>query len=383
VAREQVPLLEEARACVARRARQQAWSEDHPLHGVLQTLQAQQTRLDALARKRLAGPWGLERLSFVEVLEQLETVLLEPVLLEALDDRHLKRFLLPCCLGAMALAWCAHEGMRQYLDPAVSLLLATLLVLVFGQLLLVLVSTWLTGRFWLTPKRLVWQPSFGQRVQVRLASIAPADITCLPGGSELQVRGEQSITLHSTFLAEPLAALLAHYRQPSVPKPPRLLEVVTYPARMLRPPGIGAQHEEHGLVVLRPGFVAFLPEPQPSSLFLLFTHLLGPGHDHLLRDLPMERLVERLRVLSDARFEECLVQAFHVRKGQCWSPTQVEPGMLHGRPPPPGGLAHRDARRPRRASGCPESPTSFRARRPAFTVGPFRLPARRNKGLIS
>jgi hypothetical protein len=74
VAREQVPLLEEARACVARRARQQAWSEDHPLHGVLQTLQAQQTRLDALARKRLAGLWGLERLSFVEVLEQLETV---------------------------------------------------------------------------------------------------------------------------------------------------------------------------------------------------------------------------------------------------------------------------------------------------------------------
>ena len=334
--REQAPLLDEALASVARRARREEGNEDQPLRGVLQALQAQQARLEALARKRLAGLSGLERLSFGEVLEHLEAVLrsdeprlpdaTETVLLDARDDRHLKWFLPLCCLGATALAWCAHTVMREHVLEFLSVFLAAFLVPVFGQFLLAFMFTGFTGRFWLTPERLIWQPLFGQRVQVGLASIAPEGVTLHPDGNGVQVRGERSVTLRSAFLSRPLAALLAHYRQPPLRElrnvAPPVQEVVSYPARFRVYPGTD---EERGLVVLWSGFVVFLPEPRHSSLF---TRLLGPGCNQLLRDVSMERLVERLRVLSDEDFKRCLEQAVRVREGHFWSVTEVEPGTL-------------------------------------------------------
>ena len=291
----------------------------------LKGLRARRERLEGLARRRLARLMRREGLSFTEVLTHLERLLCEPappppgldepVLLEGTQSaRHLLSWPGTWVFGLLVLT--NRFGLERYGNPVPLLVMGSALVLFFHLRY--------TGRFWLTSRRLVWQPRFGAPVQVTLASIAPGGVSSLPAWGEVRVDGDRSVTVRHVGCAGRLAALLDLHRCApflgAVGGKPRVNEVSVVPAWRMPESAPKGTRAEPGVAVLRPGYAAFLPSHRAAEVFRGWVGAKALAHE---ADVTLELLVEHLRLLSEADFDAHLRQAVFSHGGELWLANEV------------------------------------------------------------
>jgi hypothetical protein len=271
--REQEPGLDEVLEYVERRAQLERWPQEHPGPAMLRTLRSQRARLAALGRKRLEQ-WGLRSgASFAEVLGGLESRVHAPV---------------PQPPGES--------------EP----------VLAAGR-------SWLTPRrFWLTPERLVWLPWRGEPEQVLLNNLQPERISLLPGGVGVRLEGDRRVSLAGLPRARSLAVLLKLYSRKRRGAGAPVRELITRRGYL---DALGTGREEDrlwGLCLLRPGYLAFLPERQPTLRDRLF-HLVGAASRPVPEEFRwLDVLVKQLRQLPEEEFDSHLEAFVRARGGSIW-----------------------------------------------------------------
>jgi hypothetical protein len=295
-------------------------------------LRLQRKRLEVLARKRLAHFTRQQGTSLLEVLGRLETLLREPlpqppgsdepVLLEGTQGwRHVLSW--PGTWVFALFVITNRHGLERHGNPAP--------LLVAGGALALYFHLRCSGRFWLTAKRLMWQPRVGEPVQVSLESIAPGGISALPAWGTVRVEGDRSLTVRHAGQAGVLAALLElHRRSPflgEVDGTPRVREVSVLPALRAREDAKSGQRAEPGVAVLRPDYAAFLPAHRHAEVFRLLT---GPDARSPEADVTVELLVEQLRLLPEAQFDARMRQAVCASGGELWLADEVRPGTAAG-----------------------------------------------------
>ena len=293
-----------------------------------QGLSRQRKRLEVLARKRLAHFTRRGGASLGEVLGRLETLLNEPrpqppggdepVLLEGRQGlRHLLSWPGTWVLALLALT--NRYGLERFGRPAPMLLAGGALGLYYYLRC--------TGRFWLTSKRLMWQPRFGEPVQVSLASIGSGGISALPAWGEVRVEGDRSLTVRHAGHAGLLASLVDLHRQSpfagAVDGTPRVHEVSVLPALRSPEAPSSRRRAEPGVAVLRPGYAAFLPAGSSAEVF---RGLTGPGAREPEADVTVELLVEHMRLLSEPEFDVRMRQAVLASGGELWHADEVRSG---------------------------------------------------------
>ena len=296
----------------------------------LKGLRARRNRLEGLVRERLGRLTRSEPGSLVEGLNLLERVVNapvpqppgsgEPVLLEGTQrGRHVLTW--PGMWVFALLAFAYRQELVRHGNP-LPLLLA-------GGALWLLFSLRYTGRFWLTSKRLVWQPRFGEAVQVSLASIAEDGLRALPAWGEVRIQGDRKVTVRHARLAGRLAALVDLQRCApflgTADGTPQVNEVSVLPA--WREPGHPQARAQQGVAVLRPGYAAFLPAHRAGEIFRGW---VGPQALAPEADVTLELLVEHLRLLPDADFDAHLRQAVFSHGGELWLADEVHPHPAPG-----------------------------------------------------
>ncbi len=304
----------------------------------LRTLRQRRARLEVLARKRLAHFTRRGGASLGEVLGSLEALMREPVpqppgkdepvLLEGTQGwRQLFAWPGSWVFALLTLTnrhWMARPG---HPGP----------LLVVGGAFLLYYHLRCSGRFWLTSKRLLWQPRFGEPVQVSLESIAADGISALPALGEVRVEGNRSLTVRHAGLAGRLAALLElHRRAPflgTVDGSRRVAEVSVLPASRLPESARSGQRAEPGVAVLRPGYAAFLPAHRHAEIF---RSLAGSQARRPDADATVEVLVEHMRLLSETEFDVRMRQAVLASGGELWHAEEVRSGTA-----PAKGAMHR------------------------------------------
>lgn len=306
--------------------------EDGAPHGVLRL---QRKRLEALASKRLASFTRQQGASLLEVLGRLETLLNEPL---PQPPGHGEPVLLEGTQGwRQVLSWPGswvfalfvitnRHGLERHGNPAPLLIVGGALALYFHLRC--------SGRFWLTSKRVMWQPRVGEPVQVSLESIAPGGIRALPAWGTVRVEGDRVLTVRHAGRAGVLAALLdLHRRSPflgEVDGTPRVREVSVLPAMSAPERSRTGQRAEPGVAVLRPDYAAFLPAHRYAEVFRL---LAGPDAPSPDADVTMELLVEQLRMLPEGEFDVRMRQVVAASGGELWFADEVRPGTASGSGP--------------------------------------------------
>ncbi|MFL5355813.1 hypothetical protein [Archangium sp.] len=278
--REQEAELTEVLAYMEHRARLEGWTPDHPGLGVLHELRAWRTKLEALARKRLAGSLAQQGDSFQELLEQLEALALAPEARPLQPDE-------PVLLEGWMPAW-----------PG-------------------------PGRFWLTPERLVWRPwFFGEPVQLEPESLSPENIAVLPRGFFLLAEGRRGFTLlPSVGQALKLKALLELCRQLAQHRreQPQVFDLITPPMYWHHPDY--PADRRWGLGVFGPHGMTFLPVREPT----LRERLKRWVGFEVRRPEPelrrLEGLVERLRRLPSDTFNQALGELTRAQGGKHYWPA--------------------------------------------------------------
>ncbi|MFE8602573.1 hypothetical protein [Archangium violaceum] len=297
-----------------------------------QGLLRQRERLEVLARKRLSHFTRRGAASLGEVLGRLETLLSEsrplppgddePVLLEGRQGlRNLLSW--PGTWVFVLLAITNRYGLERFGRPEPMLLVGGALVLYYYLRC--------TGRFWLTAKRLMWQPRFGEPVQVSLASIGARGISALPAWGEVRVEGDRAFTVRHAGHAGLLASLLDLHRQSpfvgAVDGTPRVHDVSVLPAWRAPERTRSTQKAEPGVAVLRPGYAAFLPAERYADVF---RGLTGPGTRKPEADVTVELLVEHMRLLSEPEFDVRMRQVVLASGGELWHADEVRSGPAAG-----------------------------------------------------
>ncbi|HYO68676.1 MAG TPA: hypothetical protein VEU33_21605 [Archangium sp.] len=288
----------------------------------------QRKRLEVLARKRLSHFTRRGEASLGEVLGRLETLLSEPrpqaprgdepVLLEGRQGlRNLLSW--PGTWVFALLALTNRYGLERFGRPAPMLFAGGALVLYYYLRC--------TGRFWLTAKRLMWQPRFGEPVQVSLESLGSGGISALPAWGEVRVQGDRAFTVRHAGRAGLLASLLDLHRQSPfagvVDGTPRVNEVSVLPAWRAPEAARSGRQAEPGVAVLRPGYAAFLPAERYAEVF---RGLTGPGVRKPEADVTVELLVEHMRLLSEPEFDVRMRQVVLASGGELWHADEVRPG---------------------------------------------------------
>jgi hypothetical protein len=274
--REQEPGVEEVLTYVEHRAQREHWPANHPGLTGLQTLRAQRTRLEVLARKRLASLTSDTRASLSEVLGLLETLLREP------------------------LPEPPQPGEPVLLEDA---------------------ETSAAGRVWLTPERLLWVPRFAEPVQVLLASLPPGRISSRFGW--VHVEGPRTVRVPAGRRAPYLAAVLEALRKVAQLREPSLWqgEIVTCRAFCHVQHKGGVADADWGVCVLRPGYVAFLPARPGGHI----GHwLLNKDRRDLSALRQEESLVETLWRLPEAEFDAAMESLARAGGGCFWRAGTAE-----------------------------------------------------------
>lgn len=115
-----------------------------------------------------------------------------------------------------------------------------------------------TGRYWLTTQRLLWKPRFGRKREARLRDVDPADVSGGRLTSSLRVADRRDrFTVRYVSGAARLwggVLVLGDLAAEDRPAGRGVADVVWW--RGARKTGL---RQQPGLVVLRPGYVAFLP----------------------------------------------------------------------------------------------------------------------------
>lgn len=321
--REHEPEVAEALERAKRRAAQEGWPEDTPVLATVRELAARRTRLEALARRRLASvapvsgaPSLEEDLSRLDALvRKQDTLALGPGEVLVFEGRQKADAsarvppVLLFLLGSSAvLAVCAIL-VEKVLGAGgewsmLLLLLATMPWFVVGMR---------SGRARLTSERLLWEPLWREPVAVPLDSIPEGGIHLDPTWLNLRVEGERLAHLRHQYDAPQLAVLLELHRQPPLRGAARagvrLADVALYPAELRQASG----PPKRGHAVLRPDGVSFIPEGTGPQALLAVT-----GRPAALPVEP-EHVLEQLRWLTDTEFDACVARVVEATGGLRWS----------------------------------------------------------------
>ncbi|QRK12137.1 hypothetical protein JQX13_20110 [Archangium violaceum] len=334
--------LGEALARAERRLEQGSRSEQQPLALLAHELRTQRTRLETLVRDRLARLGEQGSLSFVEGLERLETKLREPpapplfegelVLLSISDGRWVPVLYV---VSLIALLYWKADNVLGFIRsiPSGGVLRLVLAGMQFLMLTVPVVRTlWGVGRFLLTPRRLVWKPLLGKTKQLSLDSIPHDGITTEPHAftkktGVLRVKGgTETLTLSDVRLLERMKALLELHRRPLLFG--RVLGPPTYPLALFqatrRPASSGPEHAgEPGMLVLRSGYVAFLPE---EGFDFMLRALFGEWPRGCPKKLTLPLMMQQLSLLPEADFDRCVEDAVRAGGGALWPAATVTHG---------------------------------------------------------
>lgn len=343
--------LGEALERAEHRLQQQSGSEHHPLRLLIHQLRDQQGRLEAEVRRRLASLGAHEALSFVEGLEHLEEALFKPRP-EPLDDNE-------TILLSGGLEWALVPRRARVLAGLLSTTLFGTLLWAIAVFTLFPVLLWslfpFTTRFWLTPRRLVWTDWLGGMKSMPLESIRPEGISSgtplLPLDSPLRVRGPRTVSFRALENLDLLEGLLEMYCGP--PLHGRLPELPTYSLTMFP----ATRHSERfgheyrpqqGLLVIRSGHVAFLPQDGASNILRA---VFGARHNGRPEEASLSWLMRRLRVLPAEQFDQYLEKAVRAGDGELWPAATVTCF------PAPSGTGYQfTSHEPVVLTGFPESP---------------------------
>jgi hypothetical protein len=260
-AREQEAELAEVLSYMEHRARLEQWTSDHPGLGVLHELRTRRAKLEALARKRLAGSLAQQGDSFPELLAQLEALALAPETRPLQPDE-------PVLFEGWMSAW-----------PG-------------------------PGEVCLTPERLLWRPwFFGEPVQMKPESLSSENIAPSVG---------QALKLRSLL---ELCRQLAQHRHAQ----PQVFDLITPPMYWHHPDY--PSDKRWGLGVLGAHGLSLLPVREPPLLERLKRFLgfeVRRPEPELRR---LEVLVERLRRLPPDAFQQALGELTRARGGKHYWPT--------------------------------------------------------------
>ena len=224
----QEPECEEALARLLQRARVERWPETEPAYALVRELELLRTRLEALTRRLLGMPARLKaRLG--EVLARLHQLLARtlapPVSSEELLlqqgtfklDTTATLLLLPLlCFLPMLLVFCMGFVASGGLWLTVQLVCS--LTIPFLPFVCQMFQRRLSGRFWLTQKRLVWQPTGRDALHIPLHAICPGGVQLRSTGSvEVHLVDGRQLRLDFIRGAKQLVALLERYGPSSRP----------------------------------------------------------------------------------------------------------------------------------------------------------------------
>jgi hypothetical protein len=179
-----------------------------------------------------------------------------------------------------------------------------------------------SGHYWLTSKRVIWQPRMGEPVQVLLSSLSESQLAVSRFGS-VTVGG---ITLRHVPHASRLAALLSlrrrkEFRDAAATKDPQRISAIV--DMYLTAPGQVPDMEsaQSGLVVLRPGFVVYIPNTyipgsgfQGAQILDFITEPMAPSrhparHSRDRVSVPIGMILEQLQFLPEDQMDALLRKA--------------------------------------------------------------------------
>ncbi|HEX8438196.1 hypothetical protein [Archangium sp.] len=243
----QEPDLVEALARIRQRRQVEGWPAMEPALVLARKVEKLRSRLDALMRERLGGPTTRE--PFAEKLARLHQVLAQTVAPPVSSEERVLHHgvfdastplpmqpllrvlgyvvLIPLSLGLnFVILFNASIRIRVFENFFGFMFLATC-VLMLGRYL----SRWFlaclwelyqrrrSGRFWLTGKRLVWQPTGKDPLHIPLHAILPGGVRLRSAGS-VRVRLVDGRTFRLDFLqgAERLVSLLEQHLPASRPE---------------------------------------------------------------------------------------------------------------------------------------------------------------------
>ncbi|WP_375768366.1 hypothetical protein NR798_42925 [Archangium gephyra] len=342
----------EALARAEHRLEQGSGSEPHPLALLTRQLRTQRDRMETLVRDRLTRLGEQGGASFVEGLERLEMKLREPAATVRFEGEHVllsikKGWWMLGLWSAVLLLTLLPRRRTNVLGELYDvfdtgqygLLLPALLPLLL-PLLGLLRTLKHVGRFWLTPRRLVWKPLVGPARQISLDSIRSGGITSEPHAFTKKLgvlhvaAGDELLTLSDVRQLPLMEALLELHRRPRLFG--RDLGAPAYPLAMLqvtRRPAASAPGQEGapGMMVLRSGQVAFLPE---QGFDAMLRALFGEWRDGCPEKLTLPLMLEQLSLLPEADFDQCVEEAVRAGGGALWPAATV----THG--PAPSGQGY-------------------------------------------
>lgn len=279
--REREAELGEVLTYVEQRAQREQWPAQHPGLKVVRELHAQRRELEGALNRCLARPRRRGTLPFLQLLEQVEALALEPEPEPPTPDEF---------------------------------------VLVQG-------GEWAQGarsRYWLTARRLLWRTWDGTLLQVKLDTLAPGDVQREAAGWGVRVEGPRSTFLRYGWGVGPMANLIGFCRALSAApaEAPQVQDLFVCRAY---------SHGEHfpsearrGVAIFRPGSVVFLPTRRLTAvdhLSRLFGREVRRAEDAEL--LWQEALVEHLRQLSPHEFDGMLRDLVQARDGLYWPSAEV------------------------------------------------------------
>lgn len=310
--------LVEALERIRRRAEVEGWPEETPVLATVREVSTLRARLEALVRQRLGTlvpPKGEPSLGadlprLVEVLSRPLPVEPTPGEVRLLDATKQDPSGGP--LSSVNYVFLAVFLLIQFLPKAY----AQLVVYAAAGMGLVLLVAYLlkSGEYWLTSERLVWKPRVGEPVEVPLRSIPAGGVNLQRLTSTVWVEGERTVRMPFVPNAELLTALLELHRQAPLLGASRSgmrLEAVSVYSATLREGG----EASNVWVVLRPGYVAFLPREEGlAAVRGVVGAPLTPG----LR-IEMEAVLEQLRWLPEEEFDAAVARAVAAAGGERWS----------------------------------------------------------------
>lgn len=309
--------VEAALAAIQQLAQREDWPRAHPVLATVREVLRRRDRLDALLDQRLESrpspetpaPSRGERLSRLRALCVRNPVpdLVPGEILLTQDPAPPFRVPFSAQLVGLGLFVLSSLSLGIFAGLVVGVVMCLLPAFRYRQPR--------STRYWLTPERLVWESAPGERTQVLLRDIPPHGVSA-PFPDTLLVSGP-----HETFVLglgrdtqrSVLTALELHRRAPlfghATPQP--LPDVVCFPATFQ------AGRLRAGCAILRPGFLAFLPEDRLGDVFQAVTGAPRTG-----LPLDLRHVVEALRHLpTGAGFDACLERAVAQADGVLWSPN--------------------------------------------------------------
>ncbi len=249
----------EALTRLRQRCRAEGWSNMEPALVLARKVERLRIRLDALMRERLSGPTTRE--SFAEKLARLHQVLAqtiappvsseERVLHQGIFEadigkpiqpllRMLARMIVILVVGGLLCGLLAMGSLfggillegGTFLVGGLVIIVGTVVVILVGCTLMTgcllvmpllgalgyLLQSRRSGRFWLTGKRLVWQPTGKNPIHIPLHAITPGGVR-LRSARSVGVRLVDGRSIHLDYIqgAERLATLLEQH-VPALPR---------------------------------------------------------------------------------------------------------------------------------------------------------------------